>query len=71
MARRNAARQRAEGLRFAGRDGGMMECDYWPVFAGGHYRGGLVLLWDISDRAAREQERDRRLEAELASRRRR
>jgi signal transduction histidine kinase len=46
----------------------MLECDYWPVFAGGQYRGGLVLLWDMTERAAREQERDRRLEAELASR---
>jgi PAS domain S-box-containing protein len=68
MARRNAARQRVEGLRFACTDGRMLECDYWPVFASGHYRGGLVLLWDMTERAAREQERDRRLEAELASR---
>ncbi len=65
----HTARQRAEGLRFACSDGRMMECDYWPVFAGGEYRGGLVLLWDMSERAAQEQERDRRLEAELASRR--
>ena len=46
----------------------MMEWDYSPVIVDGQYRGGLVLLWDISDRTAREQERDRRLEAELASR---
>ena len=68
MAVRHSARKRAEGLRFACSDGRTMECDYWPVFAGGEYRGGLVLLWDMSERAAREQERDRRLEAELASR---
>ena len=68
MARRNAVRQRAEGLRFPCADGRILECDYWPVFAGGEYRGGLVLLWDMSERAAQEQERDRRLEAELASR---
>ena len=68
MAGRHTARQRAEGLRFACSDGRTMECDYWPVFAGGEYRGGLVLLWDMSERAAQEQERDRRLEAELASR---
>ena len=61
-------RQRVEGLRFPCVDGRMLECDYWPVFAGGQDRGGLVLLWDMSERAAREQERDRRLEAELASR---
>ena len=46
----------------------MLECDYWPVSAGGQDRGGLVLLSDMSERAAQEQERDRRLEAELASR---
>jgi len=63
-----ASRQRVEGLRFACTDGRILECDYWPVFAGGQDRGGLVLLWDMSERAAREQERDRRLEAELASR---
>ena len=68
MARYTADRQRVEGLRFACADGRMLECDYWPVFAGGQDRGGLVLLWDMSERAAQEQERDRRLEAELASR---
>lgn len=62
------SRQRVEGLRFACRDGRVLECDYWPVFAGDEYRGGLVLLWDMTERAAREQERDRRLAAELASR---
>ena len=61
-------RQRVEGLRFACTDGRILECDYWPVFAGDLYRGGIVLLWDMSERAAEEQERDRRLEAELASR---
>jgi PAS domain S-box-containing protein len=63
-----ARRERVEGLRFPGVDGGVLECDYWPVLAGGQDRGGLVLLWDMSERAAQEQERDRRLEAELASR---
>jgi len=68
VSRYYAGRQRVEGLRFACTDGRILECDYWPVFAGGQDRGGLVLLWDMSERAAREQERDRRLEAELASR---
>ena len=61
----------AAGRRAAVRgavDGRVLECDYWPVFAEGEYRGGLLLLWDMSERAATEQERDRRLEAELASR---
>jgi PAS domain S-box-containing protein len=61
-------RERVEGLRFPCVDGRMLECDYWPVSAGGQDRGGLVLLWDMSERAAQERERDRRLEAELASR---
>jgi PAS domain S-box-containing protein len=69
MARYHADRQRVDGLRFGCLDGRVLECDYWPVFAAGEDRGGLLLLWDMSDRAAREQERDRRLEAELASRR--
>jgi signal transduction histidine kinase len=68
MARYTADREPVEGLRFACADGRMLECDYWPVFAGGQDRGSLLLLWDMSERAAREQERDRRLEAELASR---
>ncbi len=68
MAKYTADREPIEGLRFACADGRMLECDYWPVFAGGQDRGGLLLLWDMSERAAREQERDRRLEAELASR---
>ena len=68
MTRYKAARQRVEGIRFPCADGRVLECDYWPVSAGGQDRGGLLLLWDMSERAAREQERDRRLEAELASR---
>src|SRR5580693_499935 len=68
MAQDNADRRRVDGLRFGCLDGRVLECDYWPVFAGAEYRGGLLMLWDMSDRAAREQERDRRLEAELASR---
>ena len=65
MARYNADQQRVDGLRFGCRDGRVLECDYWPVFAAGEYRGGLLLLWDMSDRAAREQESDRRLEGVL------
>ncbi len=65
----DAERHRVDGVRFAASDGRMLECDYWPVFAGGEYRGSLLLLWDMSDRAAQEQERDARLRSELASRR--
>ena len=69
MSEPDAHRQRVEGLRFAASGGRMLECDYWPVFAGGEYRGSLLLLWDMSERAAEERERDCRLQAELASRR--
>ena len=68
VSRYYTSRQQVEGLRFACTDGRMLECDYWPVFAGDLYRGGIVLLWDMSERAAQEQERDRRLDAERASR---
>jgi signal transduction histidine kinase len=61
-------RERVAGLRFPSVDGRVLECDYWPVSADGQDRGGLVLLWDMSEHAAQERERDRRLEAELASR---
>ncbi len=39
MARCNAERQRVEGLRFPCPDGRVLECDYWPVFAGGQSTG--------------------------------
>jgi len=60
---------RVDGLEFGCADGRTLGCDYWPLLAGGEYRGGLLLVWDISERAAQDQERDRRLRAELASRR--
>jgi PAS domain S-box-containing protein len=69
MARQLTSRQRVRGIRFTCADGRILEGDYWPVFAHGQYRGGLWLLWDMSERAADEQEQRRRLQAELASRR--
>jgi PAS domain S-box-containing protein len=69
MTRQHTKRQRVRGVRFACTDGRVVECDYWPIFARGQYRGGLWLLWDMSERAAQEQEQKRRLQAELASRR--
>jgi len=62
-------RERVDGLDFACADGRTLSCDYWPVLVNGEYRGGLLLVWDISERAALDQERDHRLRAELASRR--
>jgi PAS domain S-box-containing protein len=42
------ARQRVAGARLACSDGRTVECDYWPVFVSGHYRGDLWLLRDVS-----------------------
>jgi PAS domain S-box-containing protein len=64
-----AARQKVADVRFACADGRTLECDYAPVFVDRHYRGDLWLLWDVSERAAREEQSERRLQAELASRR--
>ncbi len=69
MSQRAARRERAGDLRFDCADGRVLECDYWPVLAGGQYRGGLWLLWDVTARASAEQEREGRLSAELAARR--
>jgi PAS domain S-box-containing protein len=61
-------RRPAEGEQFSCADGRTFEGDYWPVFAEGDYRGDLWLFWDISERKALEEQRDRILRAELAAR---
>ncbi|MGO8980516.1 MAG: ATP-binding protein [Streptosporangiaceae bacterium] len=63
-----ARRQPASGEQMACSDGRTLECDYWPVLADGHYRGDLWLAWDMSDRTALAQQRERAIEAELAAR---
>jgi PAS domain S-box-containing protein len=67
--RYKAARQPVAGMQFACADGRTIESDYRPVFVGGQYRGDLWLVWDVSDRGAVEQQAERRLAAEIASRR--
>ena len=73
FARRTAAasagRQPVSGEQMTARDGRTLECDYWPVLAGGHYGGDLWLAWDMSEQKELEEQRDRLLEAELAARR--
>jgi len=69
MSWRAVRRERAGDLRFDCADGRVLECDYWPVLAGGQYRGDLWLVWDVTARASAEQERKSRLSAELAARR--
>jgi PAS domain S-box-containing protein len=67
-ARLSGARRPAEGEQFSCRDGRTFEGDYWPVFAEGEHRGDLWQFWDISERTALEEQRDRTLRAELAAR---
>src|SRR5450755_4362613 len=68
MSRLHEGRRPAEGEQFSCADGRTIEGDYWPVFAEGEYRGDLWLFWDISERKALEEQRDRMLQAELAAR---
>jgi PAS domain S-box-containing protein len=69
MIKYRVARRRVVGEQLACADGRVIECDYWPVFVNRQYRGDLWLLWDVSERAAPEEQSERRLEAELAFRR--
>src|ERR1039457_935995 len=69
MIKYRVARRRVVGGQLACADGRVIECDYWPVFVNRLYRGDLWLLWDVSERAAPEEQSERRLEAELAFRR--
>lgn len=69
MIKYRVARRRVVGEQLACADGRVIECDYWPVFVNRLYRGDLWLLWDVSERAAPEEQSERRLGAELAFRR--
>jgi signal transduction histidine kinase len=52
------ARQPTSGEQITAADGRTIECDYWPVLVGVEYRGAIWLLWDMSDRAEIEQQRE-------------
>jgi PAS domain S-box-containing protein len=62
------ARQPVHGEHMACADGRTFECDYWPVLVDGGYRGDLWMGWDVSEREALAEQRERLLEAELAAR---
>ena len=64
----SAGRLPRSGEQMVCTDGRTLECDYWPVFVEGDYRGNLWLAWDMSERAAMEEQRERMLAAELAAR---
>jgi signal transduction histidine kinase len=52
------ARQPSSGEQITAADGRTIECDYWPVFVDDQYQGAVWLLWDMSDRAEIEQQRE-------------
>jgi PAS domain S-box-containing protein len=52
------ARQPSSGEQIAAADGRTIECDYWPVVVDDEYQGAIWLLWDISDRAEVERQRE-------------
>jgi PAS domain S-box-containing protein len=58
------SRQPMSGLQFKMDNGRTTEHDYWPVLVDGRFRGGLWLAWDMTDRAALEEQRQQMLEAE-------
>jgi len=62
------ARRPVDGEQFACADGRTFEFDYWPVFVHAAYRGDLWLVWDMSERTALAEQRERMLEAEAAAR---
>jgi len=62
------ARRPVDGQQIACADGRTFECDYWPVFVHGAYRGDLWLVWDMSERTALADQRERMLQAEAAAR---
>jgi PAS domain S-box-containing protein len=58
------SRQPMSGLQFKMDNGRTTAHDYWPVLVDGRFRGGLWLAWDVTDRAALEEQRQQMLEAE-------
>jgi PAS domain S-box-containing protein len=71
FARRSAevlrSRQPISGVEFRAADGRTISHDYMPVLVHGRFRGDLWLGWDVSDRAALEEQRQRMLEAERSN----
>ena len=49
------------GEQMARADGRAVECDYWPMFVAGDYRGDIWLFWDITQRKRLEERREREL----------
>ena len=61
-------RKPVRGDEIACADGRTFACDYWPVAVSGEHRGDLLLMWDVSERKALAEQRERLLTAEFAAR---
>jgi PAS domain S-box-containing protein len=59
-----STRQQVSGAEFRTVDGRTIAHEYWPVLVDGRFRGDLWLAWDVSERAALEEQRQQMLEAE-------
>ncbi len=62
------AREPVSGWQIKAADGRTIEVNYWPVLVDGGYRGDLWMAWDMSERAALEEQRQQMLEAEHTAR---
>jgi PAS domain S-box-containing protein len=69
MERLGAGRCPVAGTQMACADGRAMECDYWPVFVAGEYRGDLWMFWDMTERKQAEERRERELSTVQQARR--
>jgi PAS domain S-box-containing protein len=71
FARRSAevlrSRRPVSGMEFRAADGRTISHDYLPVLVDGRFRGDLWMTWDVSDRAALEEQRQQMLEAERSN----
>jgi PAS domain S-box-containing protein len=61
MERLGAGRCPVAGAQIACADGRSMECDYWPMFVAGEYRGDIWMFWDMTERKQAEERREREL----------
>ena len=61
MERLSAGRSPVAGEQMACRDGRVLECDYWPMFVAGDYRGDIWMFWDMTLRKQAEERREREL----------
>ena len=61
MDRLASGRLPVAGEQMAGADDRAVECDYWPMFVAGEYRGDIWLFWDMTRRKEADERREREL----------